>query len=432
MCAAPLPPDDQTRRRALNTWSMLNSPCEPAVRELIASEAKYRALADASPVGVFATDAEGGCTYTNTRWQSIFGLSSEQSLGYGWSAAVHPDDKVAVTTEWYRAAAERRDFDMEYRLRHGAAVSFVRTRARPIIGESDAINGYVGTVSEITARKQQEEALRKSERFLQRTGELAGIGGWEIDVGSGKITWSDQTCCMFGVEPGYEPTLEEGIAHYAPEAQPLIRAACERAITAGEAFDLELGFVTKNGRLWVRVVGSAEFEASQPVRVVGAFQDITERVEQRRALETANERMALAANSGSIGIWDYDLATDKVNWDAWVLRLYGLPETTDGGDYDSWARLLHPEDRAAAEQAVQDAIAGARALAIDYRVVRPDGNVRHIHTTGQMKLGDDGRPLRFIGVSTDVTAMRQLSAALAAEHELLQVTLQSIGDAVIT
>ena len=67
------------------------------------SGALYRAIAETSPLGVFATDASGRCTYTNARWQEIFGLSMAQSLSYGWSAAVHGEDRALVTCEWLRA-----------------------------------------------------------------------------------------------------------------------------------------------------------------------------------------------------------------------------------------------------------------------------------------------------------------------------------------
>ena len=403
-----------------------------AIRDLAASEAKYRALSEASPLGVFSTDATGRCVYTNSRWQAIFGLTMAQSLGYGWSNTLHPEDRDAVTTEWGRAALARREFNMPFRVQHPTGeVYFVHTRARPVLDANDAVTGHVGTVEDVTARKHQDAALAKGERSLRRTGDLAGVGGWELDIASQAAIWSDQTCNLLGFEPGYQPTLREAFELCTLRARPVVQAAVERALALSEPFDLELQLVTKDARhRWVRVVGHAD--AAEPGRIVGAMHDITERVEQRQALEVANERMALAALSGNIGIWDCDLASGKVTWDARMLEIYGLPASTERLNYERWAGRLHPADRVAAEIAFQDVIAGASPFKFEFRIVLDDGSVRHILNSGVLQRDAAGRPLRMIGMDTDVTELRQLSAALAAEHELLQVTLRSIGDAVIT
>lgn len=100
----------------------------------------------------------------------------------------------------------------------------------------------------LTPRKLQEERLRKSEELLKATGELARVGGWVVEISSGQITWSEQSCLIHGVEPGYQPRLDEAIDFYAPEARPTIETAVARAIKDGQGWDLELPFVQRGGR----------------------------------------------------------------------------------------------------------------------------------------------------------------------------------------
>jgi PAS domain S-box-containing protein len=251
--------------------------------ELLAdSEARFRTLSEHAPLGVFHTDANGSCTYTNPRWQQIYGLSLKQSLGEGWSQALHPSDKDLVWRTWQAAASAGRDFDMEFRiLRPDRDVRTVRGQARAVKDSAGSINGYVGSVEDVTRRKQLEA-------FLDRTGRLAGVGGWELDLGTNAITWSEQTKRIHEVAQNYVPTVEQAIEFYAPEARAAMSSAVQAGIEDGKPWDLELPLTTATGRsIWVRALGEAEFEAGKAVRLIGAIKDITET--RLRSEELENE-----------------------------------------------------------------------------------------------------------------------------------------------
>ena len=131
---------------------------------------------------------------------------------------------------------------------------------------------------DVTERKRAERALRASETSLDRTGRIAGVGGWEMDLASGAIYWSDQTCRIHEVEPGFRPSLQQAIEFQAPEARDAIDAAFREAIRNGTPWDLELPLRTaRNRAIWVHTIGEVECEDERPVRLIGAVQDITER-----------------------------------------------------------------------------------------------------------------------------------------------------------
>ncbi len=130
------------------------------VVELDESEGRFRSLSGSSPIGIFETDAEGRCVYTNARWQAISGLSPEDSLGEGWSRALHPEDRTDILAEWSRVAGEGREFSREFRIRTPEqVVRWVHARAAPIHTAEGLVRGYVGTVEDITERKRAEADL---------------------------------------------------------------------------------------------------------------------------------------------------------------------------------------------------------------------------------------------------------------------------------
>jgi diguanylate cyclase (GGDEF)-like protein/PAS domain S-box-containing protein len=136
-----------------------------------------------------------------------------------------------------------------------------------------------------------EKQLRASEAFLDRTGRAAGVGGWEVNLVTDEITWSDETCRIHDVSPGYRPTMKEALEFYAPEAREVIQAAVQKGLEEGRGWDLELPFITAKGRhIWVRAVGNVELENGKPQRLVGAFQDVTLRKRAVKALEDSDRR----------------------------------------------------------------------------------------------------------------------------------------------
>jgi PAS domain S-box-containing protein len=253
---------------------------------LQASERRLAALAHTYPVGVYYCDSTGARTYVNRRWQEIIGLSDTQGLGHGWLDALHPDDRQPVADALNASMAQGRPFDREFRaVGPDGAVRVLRSQGHPVaIGEPD--QGFVGALEDVTAQRENEQRLRASEAFLDRTGRLAKVGGWELDIDSGLVTWSTATRAMHEVDDQFQPTLESALGFYPAEVRPRVNAAIQDAVDAGTSWDLEAPFVTARGRrLWTRSLGEAQYEGGRAVRLIGAFQDISEQRARQVVLE---------------------------------------------------------------------------------------------------------------------------------------------------
>jgi diguanylate cyclase (GGDEF)-like protein/PAS domain S-box-containing protein len=139
-------------------------------------EAKYRQEAEQisadMPIGLFATDAAGGCYYTNERWQDLYGLSLEESLGNGWTETLHPEDRSAVFAEWIQAAEEQRPFQKTFRLlRRDGSVIHVQSQAKAQRDDSGTITGFLGFVQDVTT----EVALNAEILFQANHDHLTGL-----------------------------------------------------------------------------------------------------------------------------------------------------------------------------------------------------------------------------------------------------------------
>jgi len=143
---------------------------EKALRD---SEKLFRTLCAAAPIGIYMSNAQGSCIYSNTRMQELSGLSAEQLLGWGWSAALHPEDREQTSSQWLATVAAGGIFQHECRIVKEGKPLWLRGLAKPFEGPDGAIAGYVGIVEDITEQRRVREELLKAQK-LESLGVLAG------------------------------------------------------------------------------------------------------------------------------------------------------------------------------------------------------------------------------------------------------------------
>ena len=143
--------------------------------ELVERERLWRHLMKHSPVGIYRTDKDGKCIYVNDKWCELTGLSYDEAAGWGWATALHPEDKDEISRRW-KLFVTGESFSMQYRfLKKNGDVIFVTGDANPILNERNEVEGYLGTVLDITELKFKHTALVNSAR-LASLGEMsAGI-----------------------------------------------------------------------------------------------------------------------------------------------------------------------------------------------------------------------------------------------------------------
>jgi PAS domain S-box-containing protein len=149
---------------------MINQILQTEISERRESDARYQTLTEVSPVGIFYTDVTGDCLYVNERWCQIAGMTCEQTFGQGWVRSIHPDDRDRVFAEWYRATEQKLPFKSEYRFQRldNSLIRWVFGQAVGQLGENGEVKGYVGTITDITERKEVEEENRRLNESLER------------------------------------------------------------------------------------------------------------------------------------------------------------------------------------------------------------------------------------------------------------------------
>ena len=263
--------------------------------------------------------------------------------------------------------------------------------------------------------------LRESERRLEEAQRVAHLGYWDRDFVANRVVLAEESWRIFGVEPHERPAdLAEWNKRWQalidPDDRPRVLAAVQAALAGGQRYDVEFRIIRKSGE--VRAIhsqGDVIRDASgRAVRMFGTQQDVTALRESERRLEAA-QRLA------RVGWWERDYATGHVFLSDEACRIFGVQPLELPQWHGRWLSLIHPEDRENAAAASDRALRGGQRYDIEYRVVRPDGAVRVVHSQGDVVRGESGRPIRQFGVMQDITELRQAEQGLRARQDMLDL-----------
>lgn len=131
------------------------------------NEEKFKVYTQHSPIAIYTTNVKGDCIYANSKWLEYAGLSLEDSLGTGWTNALHPEDKDLVMKNWYKSVESNGEWSFEYRfITSEKKVTFVEGSAKPLFNKENKLIGYLGSNVDITSRKRAEDLLREKNEEL--------------------------------------------------------------------------------------------------------------------------------------------------------------------------------------------------------------------------------------------------------------------------
>jgi PAS domain S-box-containing protein len=280
---------------------------EEALRE---SEERLRLALKAANQGLYDADFRTGEVTVSPEYASMLGYDPEtfRLTVDSWTEMLHPEDRDTVIGKfraYCRGDAEAYSLVFRQRTRSGAYRWIYSTGKIVAWDEEGKPVRMVGTHTDITARKEIEEALRDSEYFLRRSQEVARLGSYKLDIPSG--TWDSSPVLdeIFGIDGRYPKDVAGWTGLIAPEQRGEMRDYLERHVVGGRnRFDKEYRIVRRSdgAQRWVHGLGELEFdERGAPVRMIGTIQDVTERKAAEREREEIEEALRQSQKLETVG-----------------------------------------------------------------------------------------------------------------------------------
>jgi len=420
---------------------------------------RWEYLAEAQKLsrsGIFAWKVTSGMLEWSDETYRILGFTREThpTLDLVFDR-IHPEDRDRLLELRDRAARDGMDLDIEHRLlMPNGDIRYLHVVAHAGHHISDN-REYIGIVSDITERKRAEQErqalsrdLRESNARLEEAQRVATVGYWEWDLDSNVVVWSDETYRIFGLKPQERPmdlATVRGMVH--PEDREALYGGVDVELDAGVHPVAEFRIVTPSGEVRTVHAITSKLSSARPGdpdngasgkarRLFGTVQDVTElkhaeetRHALSRDLQESKAWLEEAQRVAHLGYWVWDLETNQVIWSEETYRIFGLAPQVGSMDIAIVGEMFHPDDREAVFRAAEEAIRSGTRADFEHRLFRPDGEMRIVHSLGDLKTNSAGRPYQMFGTTQDITDRKRAEEERQVLFRDLQESKASLEEA---
>jgi PAS domain S-box-containing protein len=306
-------------------------------------------------------------------------------------------------------------------IRKNGSKVLTRIATTPLYDEAGNFNGAIGILSDITRQNETEKALRENQALLNEMGKMVKVGGWELDADTLHVRWTEEIYRIHELPPGSTPPLEEAINYFHPEEREKLSDSVQRAFKYGEAYDMELRFITARGKhLWTRTICIPEVVDGKTVRLKGTLQDITKHKQVEEALlqEQQFSKLVLDNLPGIFYLYTYP-ERRLVLWNKQheTLLGYTAEELKDRFATDWYP----PKGKDAVLKATEEVMEKGHSSAESFLLAK-DGHRIPFFLTG-IRFEAQGR-LYYMGIGTDITdrklAEEKIKASLLEKETMLK------------
>jgi PAS domain S-box-containing protein len=407
--------DIEDRKRAEETLQSLSL----AVQE---SKAKLEEAQQITHVGYWERDlATERITWSDENYR-IFGLQPQECPIdlTELRQRIHPDDRDRVSRAIDEALAGGARYNIEYRaLRPSGELRNVHSKGDVKKDASGPPYQMFGTVQDITDRKRAEEALQRTQLYLNEAQRLALMGSWAFNPSGFFDYWSQELFQIYGLDPQQgAPTLEQYLATLHPEDRESMAETIKTMHAERCGCDVKKRIVRPDGQQrYIRCVGIPVVEGEFLKGFLGTAMDITEQELLTQQLERQKAYLSEAQKLTHTGSWVWNVADRKVVHlsEEWY-RIFRFDPAEGAPPFERRLERIHPDDRLEWRNTLERAIAEKADYDLVFRIVLPEGSIRWIHTVGHPVLTAAGKLEQFMGISTDITERKSAEQ----EHEKLR------------
>ncbi|MDQ6957700.1 MAG: PAS domain S-box protein [Mariprofundaceae bacterium] len=387
------------------------------------SEEKFRDMAVKSLVGIYIIQ-NNIFKYVNPMLAKIFGYSEDEMINHFGPKHLTLEEDWPLVSENIRKRIESKEESIHYTFRGitrdksiievEAFGSFTRHQGKPAI---------IGTLLDITERKQAENALRSSEKKYRTLIENSNDAIFIADADTGTIVETNHRAEeLVGLPHEKLIGMHQSMLH-PPEDAKAYRERFRARVVSGEAVNDNIIIQHSDGHKIPVNVSACRIETEGRVLIQGVFRDITERQRAEEALKKNESRLLEAERIAHIGFIEVDLETEQIYMSDETCRMYGIEK----GKVETMLELVshvHPDDLELVQKRLDLVMRGEQVYDIEHRIVRPDGSIMWTHSQAELIRDANGKPIKIIGTLHDITERKR------AKEQLRRVnrTLRMISD----
>jgi two-component system, sensor histidine kinase and response regulator len=389
---------------------------EEALRD---SEHRWRRLTEALPQLVWTATPDGKLSYGGVQTEKFIGRPVSELLGWAWLEMLHPDDRERTQQAWQAAVEGQSEYEIEHRFRRfDGAYRWFKTRGVAMRDNEGNICKWLGTCTDITTDKENEEALRASEQRFRTFVDHAADAFFLHEAGTVRVLDVNRRACE---SLGYtrDELLGMTPADFDPDYSPARRERVHRELDAGKAAVFESRHRRKDGTIFPVEVKAQEFREGGQRFLVSLARDITDRKRAEEALRESEERFRGTFQNAAVGIAHSDLDGRYLRVNEKLCDILGY--TRDELLSRKFQDLTFPDDLNVDLEQIALLLRGELpSYSRDKRYVRKDGSIAWVAVSVSLQRDATGRPLYTIAVLRDIAHRKLLETELRQARDLAE------------
>jgi len=383
-------------------------------------------LVDSIPALIHTARPDGYLDYFNKPWLEYLGVTLDEVTGWNWTAFVHPEDVEGIVAKWRACLVTGEIFGYETRIRSAnGEYRWMFHRKVPLRDANGNIVKWYGSSLDIDERKTAEEQLSRNAQDLQRSEfylaegqRLAHMGSWAWNVRTGTLFWSEETFRIYGYSaqetgPAWEQFLQR--VHPKDRAQIEQRAKMEASGKEWTESHGDFRVVLPDGTVkYLHSVAHPVRHSGELTEVIGTVIDVTEHELLTQELRRREAYLAEAQKLSHTGSFGWKPDTGEIVWSEETYRIFEYDRSVKP-TIDSVVQRVHPQDRADFQKVIDGASRGATDFEHTYRLLLPDGRLKHVHAIARAVQDASGNR-EFVGAATDITERKRAEEDLRASE----------------
>ncbi|WP_418637558.1 PAS domain S-box protein [Winogradskyella sp.] len=385
-------------------------------------------------LGSYVVDLTTGFWECSEVLDKIFGIDvSYVKTVKSWGALIHPDEREELLNYFNHCVVNHKRFNKEYRVIKKDSKEVIWTHG---IGELvfDKDNNpikLIGTIQDITDRKQYEIKLEESEYSLRQSQVVGNIGSYVLDLNT--RTWESSAVLntVFGIPESYVKTIDSWVDIIHPAEREQMFNYLENGIKNNRKFNKEYRVVKLNTKEEIWVHGTGEFiydNDGKSVKMIGTMQDITHRKKSEIKLQESEYNLRQSQIVANIGSYTIDLKSGTWESSKVLDKIFGIKASYEKSS-DGWIAIIHPDHIERTVEHYANAVKYRKKIDIEYKVVKIDSKEEAwVHAIGELIFDSDANPVKIIGTTQDITQRKNNELELKVAHEFSNSLLKSMHE----